>query len=448
MRVFGKLALLTVVAGLAGSSSAFSQPPAASAFDVGPDWLIKPDPAMIGSFYPVGAAMKRLTGSAKVRCVVATDGSLKDCAVMEETPAGAAFGAAALEVAANAKMKPATKAGQPVESTVVVPVSFDIPPVMVTNPDWLKKPTPDDVSRYYPPEAIAQAKGGMTSIRCRVALNGRLTSCRVISEFPAGYGFGKAALSMSGTFVMKPRVVEDTPVDGAQVVVPIAFVCPYCSMAPTPSTLHVYRLMPWAAVPTLAEMAAAFPDRAVKAKVDSGSVTLQCNITADGHLRACDVTSESPSGRGFGAAARTLAADFQAPTAPSGSPLLKNSAVIFTVGFANPKAEKAERLTGKVRILEGIRGADAIAAMPAKAKDAGITSAEAILGCIVQGDGHVVCTVDSETPQGFGFGEAAVGLSSKIRADIWSEEGLPTIGAPVRVLISFKTQPQSAAARK
>jgi hypothetical protein len=45
----------------------------------------------------------------------------------------------------------------------------------------------------------------------------------VEAERPDGYGFGQAALEVAKDFKLRPRLIDDTPIDGAQVRIPVAF---------------------------------------------------------------------------------------------------------------------------------------------------------------------------------------------------------------------------------
>lgn len=94
---------------------------------------------------------------------------------------------------------------------------------VITNPDWAEKPSGDDVSRYYPAFAVLIHLSGASEISCLVATTGRLTDCAVVSETPAGLGFGPAAIGLSHLFRMKPRLLDGQPVTGGQVRIPIRF---------------------------------------------------------------------------------------------------------------------------------------------------------------------------------------------------------------------------------
>jgi protein TonB len=59
------------------------------------------------------------------------------------------------------------------------------------------------------------------------------------------------------------------------------------------------------------------------------------------------------------------------------------------------------------------------------------------LDCIVSADGRIACTVTSEDPTGWGFGEAAVRISRHFRMAPATRDGVPTSGGRVRVPIRF-----------
>jgi protein TonB len=94
---------------------------------------------------------------------------------------------------------------------------------VITNPDWERRPSGDDLARYYPSRAQALNKEGRATITCTVTAKGTLTSCSVVSEEPADLGFGEAALRMARLFRMKPKTADGVAVEGGRVTIPLGF---------------------------------------------------------------------------------------------------------------------------------------------------------------------------------------------------------------------------------
>lgn len=95
---------------------------------VPPDWVHKPNADDLLRVYPSLALRERVQGVAIFRCEVSEKGTLFDCAVVDEAPKGRGFGEAALKLAPQFKMRPLTKAGQPVAGgTVRIPIRFILP---------------------------------------------------------------------------------------------------------------------------------------------------------------------------------------------------------------------------------------------------------------------------------------------------------------------------------
>jgi TonB family protein len=317
---------------------------------------------------------------------------------------------------------------------------FDAPP------EWLRKPSSQQLMSVWPAEALKNRVTGAATIRCKVNLRGVLYDCAVESEEPPDAGFGAAAMTLTPQFLMKLPTKNGVAVETG-VRIPVRFSAPDL---PWPmawggeETLKTMREVlshpAWLDAPTLADVAAAYPEKARTARV-GGQVTLACVIADKGGLDPCSVILESPNGLGFGKAAKRLVPRFKPPeTGPDGAPL-KDAAVNIVFSFT-PDMLDGKYPPSRQYWVEKPSPADLAARLPEAARKAGPKEAQAEMICRVAPQGRLSdCAASGETPTGMGLGEAALALAPKYRVSPWSSDGVPIVGVKVRVPVAFVSKP-------
>ncbi|MFZ0268069.1 TonB family protein [Caulobacter sp.] len=112
-------------------------------------------------------------------------------------------------------------------------------------PDWLRKPSGEDMAWAYPKRAEREEVGGKAVLHCLVAPDGGLTHCQVASEAPADYGFGAAALALAPQFQMtRPPSDIKAP---SEITIPITFLTPPRPSTPSPVAVALSRGGHWLA---------------------------------------------------------------------------------------------------------------------------------------------------------------------------------------------------------
>lgn len=379
--------------------------------------------------FPAGA---KTSGRALLGCVAADDGRLKDCAVLKEEPVGQGFGQAALSVVGYERIKRKDQAGAAVTGRPVR-TGFEFLAPGDANPDWIRKPSGQDLANVFPKAAIDKRVGGRAVIECQVTVEGFLETCKALSESPAGLGFGQAGLQLAPQFRMSPKIRGGKAAPGGEVRVPIVWNAPPPGAMIYGSTLVMDP--PWIRVPTQAEIDAVWP--ALAKGLASGQAAVRCRLTATGQLNACDIISENPRGKGFGKAALALSRLFQASVDPQLDKTLKDVKIDVPFRFRDPAGPDTRKLT-KPRWTRTLGPEGMTALYPETALKAGVKAGVGVAACVITPIGELSgCSVARETPNDQGFGDAAVKAASVMRMNPWTKEGDGVDGLKVTIPFEF-----------
>lgn len=93
-----------------------------------PDWIERPSGDDFANYFPRLAELLAISGRTMMRCDVSATGTLENCNVTQEQPAGLGFGAAALKMSQFFRMKPMSVDGAPVAGAKInIPIVFAEP---------------------------------------------------------------------------------------------------------------------------------------------------------------------------------------------------------------------------------------------------------------------------------------------------------------------------------
>ncbi|MEI6439620.1 MAG: TonB family protein [Alphaproteobacteria bacterium] len=92
-------------------------------------------------------------------------------------------------------------------------------------PDWKRPPTTEQIATFYPKIAALNRVTGKVIVRCELDEKGEVGACNVLSENPAGFDFGNAALKLAKISEFTPQILNGKPVKG-YVNVPFNFTLP------------------------------------------------------------------------------------------------------------------------------------------------------------------------------------------------------------------------------
>jgi len=163
---------------------------------------------------------------------------------------------------------------------------------------------------FYPTAARAAGVEGSATIRCGHNEHLAVRGCVLVSETPAGQGFGAAALAMAAQAPDNPKLnfPDETAKPPAEVT--IRFMLRPPAISPDITRMaHTVSQPGIVTKPTAAQIQAAYPERALDNQIE-GAAAMDCTVMADGKLTGCRIAGEAPGGFGFGQATLDLAGDF------------------------------------------------------------------------------------------------------------------------------------------
>lgn len=87
-------------------------------------------------------------------------------------------------------------------------------PAVITNPDWVKKPSGEEFEAYYPKLMLEIQLEGEADIKCDVAVEGDPANCVALFETPRGLGVGAAAVATAAKMKFVPMKINGVPAPG------------------------------------------------------------------------------------------------------------------------------------------------------------------------------------------------------------------------------------------
>ena len=300
---------------------------------LGPDWARLPDWVALMPLFPQRARQNAVAGYVRLGCEVTAEGRPANCVVLLECPAGYGFGQASLDGAKTFDFAPKTVAGRAVPGHIVVPVSWsapllsprDCPAGSIRKPIWEHTPDPSEQQSLFPARALADGENGAVRVLCDVDRDGGMQNCAVNFEYPEGYGFGSASLSLAAQYKVD---IAKTIMPGQARTVDIDF-----------GWSAARRNIPdpvWVERPSKQELEELAPPKG-KSDGVSGSAKLICEVGSDYRLSACQVLEEVPKDYGYGEAAVRASHFFRIAThSADGLPVLSGQP------FADPTGVMVE----------------------------------------------------------------------------------------------------------
>jgi hypothetical protein len=397
-------------------------------------------PAETAAVFPKAAFDQKISGSAVLNCTADEAGREVDCRIVEEDPPGMGFGEAALVLVTKERVKTKDASGASIIGRRFE-TAFEFLAPGDSNPDWMKKPTAGDLAGVFPKAAAKKRVDGKAIIKCQLDVQGFLQKCMVMSEEPAGLGFGEAALQLSPQFRMTPKIRGGKPVPSDDLVIPIAWKG-FSDAHLTASGNSLVLDPPWVSTPTAQQVRDAWPANAKDA--GAGQVALRCGFNKTGVLDDCVTISEIPAGRGFAKAARSLTSSFKVRFSPDQAKTLDDYSVDVPFRFRDPAGPDTRKITAP-KWTRSLTSEGMALVYPEAAAKAGVKTGLGVIACVVNVQGELTeCEVRREDPAGLDFGAAAIEASKAMAMNPWSKEGEPLDGLSIVLPIRFNWQEAAA----
>lgn len=299
-------------------------------------------------------------------------------------------------------------------------------PKLVAPPDWIDKPTIDELKWAWPRQAYLHGIGGRADMNCRVEINGQADDCEIVRETPTGFGFGAAALSLVPRLRFTPAMTDKGP-SPWRVNIPVNFESD--AIGPSEEATDGMAMgdpVDWVSAPTSAELGRAYPRSAAGAP---GLALFQCWAAADGTLTRCMLLREAPQGKGFGHAGYGLLDKFRVRMDPSRDPHAPLR-VDVPIRFESPDSpdftdRRVDNPVWETRPNPAFAGQ----IYPSAAKAAGVLSGIGVARCRVSPGGALsACAPLPGDADRLGFSEAAARFAPAMKMSPWTTSGSPAGG--------------------
>ena len=183
-----------------------------------------------------------------------------------------------------------------------------------------------------------------------------------------------------------------------------------------------------------------YPAQALAEGLD-GSATIKCQRDQHSAYVGCQIVSEHPADQGFGAAAVALATHVPPRETLTLTPEDMALELPFHFTFkAKPTSVRPDLFHQPIsnpRWLTIPGPDDMAAAYPRFAAKSGLEG-RTVMTCRADEKGRMTaCQIDSESPAGAGFGEAALKVSRDFSMTTFTDDGFPTLGYKITIPIRW-----------